>query len=70
MVVDCAVVLIVKTDVVGVFVLIEKENGLMSADAEIEACSLKYKNENEKKTTCGVKTKFLYKTIKYEKNCN
>lgn len=40
-IVDCVVVVIAKTDVVGVFVLLEKENGFISADADIEACSLK-----------------------------
>lgn len=40
-IVDCVVVVKAKTDVVGVFVLLEKDNGFMSADADIEACSLK-----------------------------
>lgn len=40
-IVDCVVVVIAKTDVVGVFVLLENENGFISADADIEACSLK-----------------------------
>lgn len=70
-VVDCAVVLIVKTDVVGVFVLIEKENGLMSADAEIEACSLKYKKwEWKKKNYMWCKNKISLQNYKIWKNCN